>query len=65
MANSEHLAKIWAGVKTWNDWRSANAEIVPDFSGANLIEADLRRVDLGETNLSGALFRADLSRADT
>jgi hypothetical protein len=36
MANSEHVAKIYAGVTTWNKWREDNPVIIPDLKEANL-----------------------------
>jgi uncharacterized protein YjbI with pentapeptide repeats len=41
MANPEHLAILKQGVKAWNKWRHENAEIRPDFDGANLNGANL------------------------
>jgi hypothetical protein len=70
MANSEHLAKLLEGAAAWNKWRTANAEIVPDLSEADLIMADLSHANLGWANLSRAnlsmanIFGANLSRAN-
>jgi uncharacterized protein YjbI with pentapeptide repeats len=58
------------GVAGWNAWRDENANIRPDLSGADLIEANLGGVNLTSANLSRADLRkanlraADLSRAD-
>jgi len=65
MANEEHLAKLKEGVDAWNEWRTANPDIRPDLSnadlaGANLIGADLRRANL----LSADLREVDLGEAD-
>jgi len=57
------------GVKEWNRWRVEEEEI-PDFGGASLSDANLRRANLSgaylrDANLSGAnLSRANLSRAN-
>ena len=80
MANQDHLKILHQGVKAWNDWRSANADIRPDLSGADLsdaklseavlVDAGLRDADLSGADLSGAdlrdavLFGADLFGAD-
>lgn len=60
MANPEHLIILRQGVKTWNQRREGNPEVIPDFEGANLSKADLSEADLSRTNLSGA----NLSGAD-
>ncbi len=59
MPNPEHLAKLQAGVETWNTWREENPEIEPDLSVADLSGVNLSVADLSGVNLS----RADLSRA--
>jgi len=80
MANEEHLAFLWKGVKEWNEWRGKNVKVLPDLSGADLRGAELVGADLSEADLSFAklpaaklvgadlndanLFRADLSEAD-
>jgi uncharacterized protein YjbI with pentapeptide repeats len=75
MADSEHLAKIKAGVEAWNDWRKANPGIVPDLrnadlgaaelSGADLSRAKLRRAYLRKSSLKGTnLQRANLQGAN-
>jgi uncharacterized protein YjbI with pentapeptide repeats len=47
-----------AGVKQWNAWREANpGATLPDLSGADLSEANLRRVDFSKIPLNGADFR--------
>lgn len=80
MANPEHLELLQKGVGVWNAWRTENQAIAPNFSsanlseanlimadfrGANLSKANLRKADLSEANLSDAhLTEADLSEAD-
>jgi uncharacterized protein YjbI with pentapeptide repeats len=75
MANEEHLEILRQGVEVWYRWREKNPDVLPDLSGANLYEANLRGADLSrsdlteailiETDLSGAdLMEADLSGAD-
>jgi len=64
MANPQHLEILKQGVKFWNEWRTANPDIRPDFLQANLREKklcgiDLSRAllkgsDLGDSNLKGA-----------
>ncbi|MGA2168587.1 MAG: pentapeptide repeat-containing protein [Terracidiphilus sp.] len=78
MADLEDLAKLRAGVTSFNEW-GANLSHA-DLSGenlrnANLVLADLSRANLSDADLSGAnlsagtllgadLRRADLTRAD-
>jgi hypothetical protein len=80
MANEEHIAKLKEGVEAWNKWRRENADIRPDFRGANFSGADVDAWKLRDANLSGADFseanlfkvffpkaklsEADLTRAD-
>lgn len=74
MANPEHVAKLKAGVREWNKWRSEHPELEIDLSGANLADADLhsrddrtdlRRVNAANANLERAqMGGADLSQAD-
>jgi hypothetical protein len=65
MANEEHLARLREGVDAWNAWRKDHADIIPDFSGADLSRADLSGAHLGGAHLSEAVLGgADLSRAD-
>lgn len=74
MANPEHMRVLKRGVATWNKWRKAHREVIPDLNGADLFRADLIGADLNfahlqEVNLIGAdlmrayLFEADLSGA--
>jgi hypothetical protein len=48
MANDEHVALLKQGVAAWNAWRDANANILPDLSGADLSEAILIEANLIE-----------------
>jgi len=57
MANSEHLDILKQGVETWNMWRDANPDAVPDLTGIDLSETDLRLIHLGEANLAGTNFK--------
>jgi len=64
VANPEHLNKLKEGPEAWNEWRDSNGDVIPDLSGANLVESDLRACDLSEANLTGAdLTYARLERA--
>jgi uncharacterized protein YjbI with pentapeptide repeats len=42
MANKEHLEIIKQGVETWNAWRQAHPDIIPDLSYVNLGGTHLR-----------------------
>lgn len=70
MANQQHLDTLHQGVEIWNQWRQDHLDIEPDFSEANLSEANLEGANLSEallkkTRLRGArLSKADLSRAN-
>jgi hypothetical protein len=65
MANAEHLAKLNEGVGAWNEWRSENRNVHPDFIGASLADMDLAEADLRAASLSGArLVHANLIGAD-
>ncbi len=55
MADSNHVRKLMEGVAAWNQWRSEN----PDIS------IDLRKADLRDAELPGAMLRnANLSSCD-
>jgi hypothetical protein len=41
MANDEHVALLKKDVEAWNEWRDANPDVRPDFSGADLVNAHL------------------------
>lgn len=59
MANEEQLKILRQGVAAWNIWRKANPE-----KRINLEEADLRGMNLGWANFSGAyLYKANLNMA--
>jgi len=68
VANPEHLAKLKEGVGAFNQWRTNNPEVKPDFFGANLREAilvganfykaNLHMSDLNNAYLSGANLRS-------
>jgi uncharacterized protein YjbI with pentapeptide repeats len=63
MADSQQLALIRQGPKTWNKWRETNPAQI-DLCGANLLDADLRGANLRTARLSEARLRgADLTRA--
>ena len=65
MASEEQLQLIRQGVVAWNEWRERNPELIPDLSGANLLDANLSGANLSGANLSGAnLGRANLYKAD-
>jgi uncharacterized protein YjbI with pentapeptide repeats/outer membrane protein assembly factor BamD (BamD/ComL family) len=76
MSNPEHLARLHQGTHSWNAWRTANPDVVPDLSGATLTgqnavsgkilsgPANLRGAHLQDANLSAAcLAGADLTDA--
>lgn len=54
MANTDHLAILRRGVQVRNLWRGDNPNISPDFSGANLFQANLKGAFLVGVNLEGA-----------
>lgn len=56
MANEEHLAILKQGVEAWNKWREDNPDVIPDLSGANLIEADLRDFNISNCDLSSIIL---------
>jgi uncharacterized protein YjbI with pentapeptide repeats len=70
MANEEHVRILKQGVKTWNEWRKDNPQIIGDLSGLDLREADLFNVNLSFADLSKAaldgavLSHANLSQAN-
>jgi hypothetical protein len=75
MGDSKHFAKLKSGVKIWNEWRNDNSGELPDLTGADLRNFDLRKVNLkgaklSDANLGGTsgmeanLIDADLSRAN-
>jgi hypothetical protein len=70
MADARHVARLNAGVRAWNAWRRRSPRIKPDLSRALLIEAELRGINLSDTNLERANLRsstlsgANLTRAN-
>lgn len=60
MADLELRSRLVGDVSGWNAWRARNPDLVPDLSGVDLRDADLRDAYLGRMNLAGA----DLSRAN-
>ena len=60
MANPDHLAVLRKGASTWNAWRAANPEVLPDLHRAQLQGADLREVDFRWADLWGANFQGTL-----
>ena len=69
MANESHLEIVKAPAGRWNDWRSKNTRVVPDFAGADLRGANLAGANLAKADFSGAqldganLCAANLARA--
>ncbi len=64
MASEEQLGILRKGFRSWNQWRKANPESIPDLSGAELSSAELRGADLTGADLTGAdLTYAKLSGA--
>src|SRR5262245_847822 len=70
MADTTHVKILKKGVKKWNEWRSENPKIRPDFTEADLSCRILDRLDLRGANLAQAdlthtiLHEANLSKAD-
>jgi len=70
MADARHLARLEQGVAAWNAWRRRSPTVNPDLSRAFLIDAELRGINLANTNLERAnlrmsiLSRANLTRAN-
>jgi uncharacterized protein YjbI with pentapeptide repeats len=71
MANPEQVARLRAGAKGWNQWRSQHPELEIDLTGADFVDAnlgfnaDLRRVNAANADFTRAyLGGADLSGAD-
>src|SRR5208283_4413473 len=68
MADSTHLARLLEGVAAWNEWREANPGIIPDLTGVDLTEDDLRSTSLYKRDVNGHLKinlqHANLHRAN-
>ena len=75
MSDKTQITLLKHGVRGWNEWRMAHADVRPelanaslyglDLVNANLAEADLHEADLRGTNLSNAtLAGANLESAD-
>lgn len=78
--NSEHVSFLNKGVKSWNAWRVANPQLMPDLSAYDFTEikpvyeydssgtkhsAQLWRINLSGTDLRGAILsRQELFKAD-
>lgn len=65
MANEEHYQLLieainqerenqGLGKEIWNNWRVANPTVIPDLSGANLLNCSFEEANFEESNLSGA-----------
>jgi hypothetical protein len=64
MANEEHLRILLSGVAAWNEWRTANPNVLPLLRGVSLERADLNHVNLNGANLNDAILNdANLSDA--
>lgn len=64
MANQEQLEILSQGVDYWNKWRRENPQVEINLLQANLREVDLRRINLTKANLTGVdLFEAQLNRS--
>jgi len=65
MAEQELIGILRQCREEWSTWRKLHRDIRPNFSNANLINADLREAKLSHADLPGAyLIGADLSHAD-
>ncbi len=66
MANEFHLEKLTENVKSWNQWREANPDVIPDLRYAEftLGQKQFGLINGGPVNLNSALlFKADLKHA--
>jgi uncharacterized protein YjbI with pentapeptide repeats len=54
MANQEYLKQ---GKAAWDEWRAQHPDTRPDFSEADLIDANLRGADLSQADLNDANLR--------
>lgn len=59
MANSDHLALLYRGVRAWNQWRMKhwNEQIRPDLSDTNLQGLDLSGANFGLVDFSNTNLR--------
>jgi len=65
MANHKHVEILLNGIASWNEWRSANSDVVPDLSNAQLQDIDLGGSSFLYVNLSKCLLQgADLTNAN-
>ena len=65
MANPEHLELLHEGADSWNRWRTERPDVLPDLRVAHLRRADLRDFDLSGALLSIAILHsADLTGAN-
>jgi hypothetical protein len=65
MAKREHVKILKQGVKTWNQWRKNNPDIVPDLRATILKESNLSNANFSAAKLDGAiLILANLSHAN-
>lgn len=54
--NKRHLSMLEKGVRTWNNWREKNPDVIPQLSGIYLVAGKLDNLDgynLQRANLAG------------
>ena len=56
MADQDHLARVREGPETWNAWRGAYPEVVPNLMASELSGIDLSSADLRAVDLRGSFF---------
>jgi uncharacterized protein YjbI with pentapeptide repeats len=54
VVNSDHLTELDRGVRSWNQWRIENPDIIPDLRKVDLSGRDLRFADFRGAKLNGA-----------
>lgn len=54
MANPDHVQLISADVSVWNHWRSEQPHIKPDLSGIEIENHCLDKINLENSDISGA-----------
>ena len=66
MANFDHLKLLTENAEDWNAWRKANADVIPDLSGADLSNLEFpREMNFRFVNFSGCtLASAYVPRAN-